>query len=56
MEEKNVSKLEEGVKVNFKAEKIHVDLLNDYIDENGFNKSAILRRMLVDFLKRKGVY
>jgi len=56
MGEKYVSKLNDGILIKFKAEKIQADLLEEYCDENGFNRSAILRRMLIDFLKDKGIY
>lgn len=56
MEKNYQSKLNEPVRIEFKAEKIHADLLEDYIDENGLNRSAVLRIMLIDFLRSKGCY
>jgi hypothetical protein len=56
MEKEYNSKLNEPIHITFKVEKTQDDLLNGYCDEHGLNKSAVLRRMLVDFLKKLGVY
>lgn len=48
-------KLHEARKISFKVEEAHFNLLQEYCDDNEFNMSAVLRRMLIDFLKYRGV-
>lgn len=49
------SKLDNSIKINFRLEKKHNDLLEDYCDNKGLNKSAVLRRIIIEFLRTNKV-
>ena len=49
------TKLESGEMLSFRVSRKHRLAFTNYCDENGLNESAVLRIMLINYLRVKGV-